>query len=49
MLERAGFQVVGIGPEGTITADGTPASLKSKYPDGYYSYPGVTEILACKR
>lgn len=49
MLEGAGFQIMGIGPEGTITANGAPATAQSKYPAGFYGYPGVTEVLAFKQ
>lgn len=48
MLVQAGFRVTAIGPEGTITAEGTPASVPSKYPSSFYGYPAVTEVLACK-
>lgn len=48
MLERSGFQIMGIGPEGTINADGASATVQSKYPAGFYGYPAVTEVLACK-
>ena len=48
MLVQAGFEVTAIGPEGTITAEGAPGSVQSKYPSSFYSYPAVTEVLACK-
>ena len=48
MLVQAGFRVTAIGPEGTITAEGAPASVQSKYPSSIYGYPAVTEVLALK-
>jgi ubiquinone/menaquinone biosynthesis C-methylase UbiE len=48
MLERTGFQIMGVGPEGTITTSGAPATGQSKYPADFYGYPAVTEVLACK-
>lgn len=48
MLVQAGFEVTAIGPEGTITSEGAPALVQSKYPSSFYGYPAVTEVLALK-
>lgn len=48
MLENSGFSVTAIGPEGTITVNGSKSGEYSKYPATYYGYPAVTEVLAEK-
>ncbi len=48
MLLNSGFKIKSVGPEGTLTEDGSFAKGPAKYESKYYGYPSILEVLACK-
>ena len=48
MLEKHQFRLEAIGPEGTLSGNGSNVSGPTKYPAKFYGFPAITEALACK-
>jgi ubiquinone/menaquinone biosynthesis C-methylase UbiE len=50
LVEEAGFDIRGLGPEGSLSADPLNATrVPSLYPESYYGRTAIWEVLAVKR